>query len=121
VRSFEGVNARHIALGQFGDPFDIVVADLSFISLRLVLPALIPQICDGGHLILLIKPQFEVGKGQLGKKGIVKDRQLALSAADAICRAACDLGLGLQGLIECPIAGSDGNQEYLAEFIKQAM
>ena len=109
----EGINARSLTPEDFPHPFDLIVADLSFISLTLVLPALAPLLTSGGDLVCLVKPQFEVGAMKLGKGGIVRDAQ---SRADALMRvalgaAAC--GLKEMGRMTSPITGGDGNIEFL--------
>ena len=109
----EGVNARFLTPADAGGPFDMVVADLSFISLTLVLPALTPLLAPGGDMILLVKPQFEVGAERLGRGGIVRsetDRQDVLARVVA---SAAGLGLTERGHMDCPIAGEHGNREWL--------
>jgi len=121
VRSFEGINARSLRpeeIGARGLCFDIIVVDLSFISLALVLPALYPLLAPGGQLVLLIKPQFEVGRKGLGKRGLVTNATLREQAVEKVCTAAANLGLGQLGVMESPITGGDGNLEYLAAFVK---
>ncbi len=122
VSSFEGINARSLCLSDIGEDsdaaFEIIVADLSFISLTLVMPALHPLLVPGGKLVALIKPQFEVGRENLGKGGIVKNSALRKQAVASVCDAAVGLGLSMLGVIESPIAGGDGNHEILAVFSK---
>ncbi len=110
LRCIEGVNARELTLDDVGgEPFDLVVADLSFISLTLVLPAIAPL---GQQLLLLVKPQFELQPGQIGKGGLVKD-EASLPEVERKLRAACEaLGLTVRDYFECAIAGGDGNREY---------
>jgi 23S rRNA (cytidine1920-2'-O)/16S rRNA (cytidine1409-2'-O)-methyltransferase len=91
---------------------DLVVADLSFISLRLVLEPLRDSAAPGADFVLLVKPQFEVGRGGI-REGIVRDREARQDAVSGILWAAWDLGLRTAGLIASPIAGSAGNREYL--------
>ena len=92
--------------------FDLVVADLSFISLTLVLPALVPFLAPAGDMLLLVKPQFELQPGQVGKGGIVKDPAL-YAAAEARLRACCaGLGLAVISWFDSPISGGDGNREF---------
>ena len=109
----EGVNARSLTPGDFPHPFGIVVADLSFISLTLVLPALSPLLNGSGDLICLVKPQFEVGAGNLNKGGIVRDAQLREEALTRVVSAATACGLREQARMTSPITGADGNIEYL--------
>ncbi|MGH7812900.1 MAG: TlyA family RNA methyltransferase, partial [Candidatus Binataceae bacterium] len=93
---------------------DLATIDTSFISLRLVIPAVLQLIAPGAEIIALIKPQFEVGKGKVGKGGIVRDEALRRGAVDTIVEFAKSIGLGVAGTIESPIAGAAGNREYLA-------
>lgn len=109
----EGVNARNLTPTDFPHPFCLIVADLSFISLTLVLPALTPLLASGGDIICLVKPQFEVGAGKLGKGGLVREagaREDSLTRV-VLCASAC--GLIEQGRMTSPIAGGEGNVEFL--------
>jgi 23S rRNA (cytidine1920-2'-O)/16S rRNA (cytidine1409-2'-O)-methyltransferase len=111
----EGVNARYLRREDFSDEFDLVVMDVSFISARKVLPALVPLLgAREGRLILLIKPQFEVGRGEVGKGGIVTDAAQHARVVEEVNAAALDLGLNICGVIDSPIHGADGNREFLA-------
>ena len=92
----------------------LAVIDVSFISLRRVLPATVPHLATGGRIYALIKPQFEVGRERIGKGGIVRDAQARDDAVAAVLATAEDLGLDLLGTIESPITGTEGNIEYLA-------
>jgi 23S rRNA (cytidine1920-2'-O)/16S rRNA (cytidine1409-2'-O)-methyltransferase len=109
----EGVNARHLAPADFATAFDGAVVDVSFISLRIVLPAIAPLVAPGGWIVALVKPQFEVGKGEVGKGGIVRDEAQRQRALDEVTAAALALGLERVGAIESPIAGAEGNREFL--------
>ena len=109
----EGVNARHLARADFATAFDGAVVDVSFISLRIVLPAIAPLVAPGGWIVALVKPQFEVGKGEVGKGGIVRDEAQRQRALDEVTAAALALGLERVGAIESPIAGAEGNREFL--------
>lgn len=114
VVSLEGVNARDLAAGDLGAPVDAIVADVSFISLRLVLPPALALASPGAWGIFLVKPQFEVGRENLGKGGIVRDPALAeRTAADIATWLEQELGWRTTGLILSPIAGGDGNREFL--------
>lgn len=115
-----GTNIRHCTAEDLGGPFDLVVADLSFISLRLVLPVLATLIEPSGDLVLLIKPQFEVGRERLGKGGVVRVDADRLAALRGVLDAATDVGLGLRGLVASPIRGTTGNREYLGWFTSRA-
>lgn len=110
----EGVNARYLQPEDFAARFDLVVMDVSFISATKVLPALVPLLSERGRIILLIKPQFEVGRGEVGKGGIVTDAAQHARVVEEVNRAALDLGLETRGVIDSPIHGADGNREFLA-------
>ncbi len=110
----EGVNARHLSQTDFEERFDLVVMDVSFISATKVLPALVPLLKDEGRAVVLVKPQFEVGKGEVGKGGIVSDPAQHARVVEEVNAAARALGLRVGGVIESPITGADGNREFLA-------
>ncbi|MFF1574670.1 TlyA family RNA methyltransferase [Leifsonia sp. NPDC058292] len=118
LRSFEGVNARSLTAdvlaGLTGDTVrpGLVVGDLSFISLTQVLPALVATAAADADFVLLVKPQFEVGRTGI-KEGIVRDPVLRTEAVTSVLWAAHDLGVGTAGVVPSPIAGSQGNHEYL--------
>jgi 23S rRNA (cytidine1920-2'-O)/16S rRNA (cytidine1409-2'-O)-methyltransferase len=111
VRVVEGVNARYIRPEQVDPPFHLVTVDVSFISLRLVLPALVPLLAPRGRILALVKPQFEVGKGQVGKGGVVRDPALREQAIAQVAAFAETLGLSLQGRCPSPLPGPAGNLE----------
>jgi len=115
----EGVNARH--LGADDLPFNVGLAsiDVSFISLRLVVPALGPHLQPGAHLVCLVKPQFEAGRDQVGKGGIVRDEAVRRRVIDGTVAAIVGLGFELIGVVPSPIRGQKGNQEELAVFTLQ--
>ena len=92
--------------------FDVVTGDLSFISLTLVLPALVPLLAPGGHLLMLVKPQFELQPGQVGKGGIVRDASLYAVVEQRIRDCCAELGLEVQAWLDSPISGGDGNHEF---------
>ena len=110
----EGVNARYLEPKDFPQKFDLVVVDVSFISVTKVLPALIPLIRKSGAIITLIKPQFEVGRGEVGSGGIVRDKTKRSRAVEEVNEAAKALGLTVANVIESPIQGAEGNVEFLA-------
>jgi len=112
----EGVNARLLDPADVPGPFGLVTVDVSFISLRLVLPALVPVLAPDGDLVALVKPQFEAGRGQVGKGGVVRDPDVREAAIAAVLEAARELGLECRGRIASPIAGAAGNVEELAWF-----
>ena len=114
----EGVNARYLQSEDFGTKFDIAVMDVSFISATKVLPAIAPLLKDHACLIVLIKPQFEVGKGAVGRGGIVRDAEQRARVVEEVNRSATSLGLDNVGVIESPIHGAEGNVEFLALYEK---
>ncbi|MCU0291283.1 MAG: TlyA family RNA methyltransferase [Thermoanaerobaculaceae bacterium] len=116
VTVLEGVNARFLTPADLPGPFDLITVDVSFISLRLVLPALQPLLGAAGRLVALIKPQFEAGRGQVGRGGVVRDAAVREAAIAGVLVAADALGLRLLGRIASPIPGPAGNVEELAGF-----
>jgi 23S rRNA (cytidine1920-2'-O)/16S rRNA (cytidine1409-2'-O)-methyltransferase len=113
VEVHERLNARHMDGPTLGGPFDVVVADLSFITLRTVADALVAVGGDDADWVLLVKPQFEAGRGQVGKGGIVRDVTVRAEALHNVIRAFEGLGLGAVGVTDSPIAGAKGNREFL--------
>jgi 23S rRNA (cytidine1920-2'-O)/16S rRNA (cytidine1409-2'-O)-methyltransferase len=109
----ERLNARHLRPDALGEVVDVLVVDVSFISLGLVLPAVLPLLREGGHLVALVKPQFEVGKGQVGKGGVVRDEVVRAAAVARVHRQVEELGLHVLGLTDSPILGPAGNREAL--------
>ena len=116
----EGVNARHLQPQDFESSFDLAVMDVSFISATKILPAIVPLLTDSGRLILLIKPQFEVGRGEVGKGGIVRDPEKHARVIEEVNRSADELGWKVMKVIESPIRGAEGNVEFLALYQKMA-
>ena len=112
----EGVNARYLQPEDFPQRFDLAVIDVSFISATKVLPAIVPLIRAGGSIVTLIKPQFEVGRGEVGGGGIVRDAAKRAEAVETVNNSALELGLDLGGVIESPIQGAEGNVEFLAHY-----
>ena len=126
VRVLEGVNARHLvasqliaagaggtgAEGRFGSNFDLIVGDLSFISLTLVLPALRALLAPGGQCLMLVKPQFELQPAQIGKGGLVKDAASYADVEQRIRQACAELDLSVLAYFDSAIAGGDGNREF---------
>src|SRR5687767_3159445 len=110
----EGVNARYLQPEDFPHRFDLAVMDVSFISATKVLPAIIPLLVSGGAIITLIKPQFEVGRGEVGGGGVVRDPAKRARVVEEVNEAAGALGLEVVNVIESPIQGAEGNVEYLA-------
>lgn len=121
VENRENVNARYLSYGDFPKPPTFAVMDVSFISQTLILPSVADILKDGGTLITLIKPQFELDKAALGKSGVVKSQQHRQRAVDRVKACALFLGFTLFGCMESPIHGGDGNVEYLAVFTMNAM
>ena len=116
----EGINARYLQPDDFPIKFDLVVMDVSFISATKIMPAIVPLLKESGRLITLIKPQFEVGRGEVGKGGIVRDVEKHARVIEEVNSAAEQLGLQPKEVIESPIHGADGNVEFLALYDKRA-
>jgi 23S rRNA (cytidine1920-2'-O)/16S rRNA (cytidine1409-2'-O)-methyltransferase len=113
-------NVRTLTPADIGGPVDLVVADLSFISLPLVLPALIGCTTDQGELLLLVKPQFEVGRDAVGAGGVVREPELRASAIRGVADRASELGFGVRGVVASPLPGPAGNVEYLLWLARDA-
>jgi len=125
VVCIEGVNARELApdderIPDAAQGFDVLVGDVSFISLTLVLPGVVPLLKPGGTLLMLVKPQFELQPGQVGKGGIVRDASLYAVVEQRIRTALAELGLTVQVWLDSPIEGGDGNREFFVQAIKPA-
>ena len=125
VLCIEGVNARDLApdderIPDAAQGFDLLVGDVSFISLTLVLPGVVPLLKPGGHLLMLVKPQFELQPGQVGKGGIVRDASLYAVVEQRIRAALAELGLQIQAWLDSPIEGGDGNREFFVQALKPA-
>ncbi len=114
----EQTNARDLVPTDFETLFDLAVMDVSFISVTKVIPAILPLLVENGRLIVLIKPQFEVGRGEVGKGGIVRDSEKHERVVSEINGFATGLGLKVSGLIDSPILGAEGNKEFLALYAK---
>lgn len=114
----EGQNARDLAPEQFTEPLTIATIDVVFISLTKVLPALVACLADGAAIIALIKPQFEVGRGEVGKHGIVTDPTKHRRVLTEVARFAASLNLLPVDAIESPILGAEGNREFLMHLRK---
>jgi len=112
----EGVNARHLDTVDLPFTAALATVDVSFISLRLVVPALLPHLATKAWLVCLVKPQFEAGRHQVGKGGIVRDEAVRRQVIDDTVAALIELGLELVGTIPSPIRGQKGNLEELAVF-----
>ena len=105
-------NVRELSLDLVGEPVDVVVGDLSFISLALVLEPLVSVTAPDGDLALMVKPQFEVGKDRVGKGGVVRDLDLRAEAVDAVAAHAARLGWGARAVTPSPLPGPSGNVEF---------
>ena len=112
VRVYERTNVRTLTPEQIGGVCDLIVADLSFISLRLVLPALVTCLAPDGDLVPMVKPQFEVGKDRVGPGGVVRDPVLRADAVLDVAAHAAALGLGVVDVVASPLPGPSGNVEY---------
>jgi 23S rRNA (cytidine1920-2'-O)/16S rRNA (cytidine1409-2'-O)-methyltransferase len=116
VTVMEGVNARHLGPDDLPFRVDLVSIDVSFISLRLVVPAVLTHLEDGSRLVCLVKPQFEAGRDQVGSGGVVRDEGVRRTVIDRTVAALVELGLDLVGVVPSPIRGPKGNLEELAVF-----
>lgn len=108
----ERVNARYLRPADIGEPVDLAVCDVSFISVTLILPAIAPILQPSGEMVILVKPQFEVGREQVGKGGIVRDPELHRSACERVDSAVRQMSYQTD-IIESPILGAEGNKEFL--------
>jgi len=109
----EGLNARHLSPGDLPGPVDVVVVDVSFISLAQILPR-VPAVMRGdGDVVALVKPQFEAGRDEVGRKGIVRDPEIQARAVARVTAAAAEAGLRRVAMTPSPITGAEGNREFL--------
>lgn len=114
VVSMEKTNIRDVTHAEIPDPIDLIVCDASFVGLRLVLPAALALAAPGAHLAALIKPQFEVGRGRVGKGGIVREPELHAEVVETISSWLDEQpGWHVLGVTESPITGAEGNREFL--------
>lgn len=118
VRVLDRTNVRTLTPEAVDGPADAMVGDLSFISLRLVLPAIAGCLVDGADLLPMVKPQFEVGRERLGRGGVVRSAQLRAEAAIAVARHARELGLSFRDAVASPLPGPSGNVEYFLWLVK---
>jgi 23S rRNA (cytidine1920-2'-O)/16S rRNA (cytidine1409-2'-O)-methyltransferase len=109
----EHYNARHLQPGDFPEKVSLIVADVSFISLTLVLPPVTGVLTDGGMIIALIKPQFELSRAEVGGGGVVRDESSHRKAVEKIRDFAVNRGWRWAGVTDSPITGADGNKEFL--------
>ena len=112
VAVLDRTNVRDLDLELVGEPVDLVVGDLSFISLRLVLPALVGVCKPDADLVLMVKPQFEVGRDRVGSGGVVRDHEARADAVRSVAARAASLGLGVRGVVASSLPGPAGNVEY---------
>jgi 23S rRNA (cytidine1920-2'-O)/16S rRNA (cytidine1409-2'-O)-methyltransferase len=120
----EHVNARYLAetdLPEEWRRFDLVTVDVSFISLRFILPVIPSRLAADGDVIRLVKPQFEAGRGEVGKRGVVRDETVRQRVLQEVTAAARAVGLTLHGSTPSPIEGMEGNVEWLAHFRHTAL
>ncbi len=108
----EGINAREVKFDDIGERVDLITCDVSFISVTLILPAAVPLLRAGGRMVILIKPQFEAGKGQVGKGGIVRDPEIHQAVCRRVTERVREFGFET-GIMESPILGAEGNKEFL--------
>lgn len=109
----ERVNARRLQPGQLPGPVDLVTVDVSFISLRLILPVVPPLLAPGADVIALVKPQFEAGRKEVGRRGVIDDPAVQQRVVADVSRAAAEIGLETVAMTPSPITGAEGNQEFL--------
>lgn len=109
----EKCNARALRREDFGEAMDMVTVDVAFVSATLLLPALVPLLRPGGAMVILVKPQFEVGRARIGKRGVVRDEAARAAALARVRQAAEAVGLKPRGAIPSPILGGEGNREFL--------
>ncbi len=112
VTVMERTNIRNVQAQSVGAPFDLAVADVSFISLGLILPVLASLIGPSGDILVLVKPQFEAGKGRVGKRGVVRDPEVHRQVLESVVGAVADAGLVPRGAAWSPIKGPEGNIEF---------
>jgi 23S rRNA (cytidine1920-2'-O)/16S rRNA (cytidine1409-2'-O)-methyltransferase len=118
VVNMERTNIRYVKPEDIGESIDFASIDVSFISLKLVLPAVKELLAEGGEVIALIKPQFEAGRDKVGKKGVVREPEIHREVIEAVVYFAIEHGFNLKGLTFSPIKGPEGNIEYLAYLVK---
>lgn len=116
----ENVNARHLRGEDFNEQFDLIVMDVSFISVTKIFPALLPLLKEKGKIITLVKPQFEIAKGEVGPGGIVRDAETQERVVIKVNHKAEEAGLRVLDVIESPILGAEGNREFLVLYEKQS-
>lgn len=118
VSDMPGINARFLEASLFPEQPTLAVADVSFISLKLILPAVLPILGEHGRMITLIKPQFEAGRAAIGKHGIVSDPAIHRRVLKEISDFVLSLGWQVRAVIPSPVPGGDGNKEFLADIVR---
>jgi 23S rRNA (cytidine1920-2'-O)/16S rRNA (cytidine1409-2'-O)-methyltransferase len=118
VVRLDRVNIRTAPPDLLPERCGVAVIDVSFISLKLVLPAVLPHLREDGELVTLVKPQFEVGRGKVGKGGVVRDTEEQRGALRAVVEAAGRIGLSVAGWMESPLQGADGNREFFLHLVQ---
>ncbi|NTV54415.1 MAG: TlyA family RNA methyltransferase, partial [Syntrophaceae bacterium] len=116
---FERTNIRHFQGVGVEEPVDIATIDTSFISLRHVIPSVLRFVKDGGMILALVKPQFEVGRGEVGKKGVVRDPAVHLRVVGELAAFFVEQGLSVRGTCESPLTGPEGNKEFFIWAVKK--
>ena len=112
VTVHDGVNARYLSAADIGEKVDLAVCDVSFISVTMILPAIVPVLNRDAEMVILVKPQFELERGEVGKGGIVRDTELHRKACERVDRAVKEFAFETR-VIESPILGAEGNREFL--------
>jgi 23S rRNA (cytidine1920-2'-O)/16S rRNA (cytidine1409-2'-O)-methyltransferase len=120
VLVLEGVNARHLDPAQLPGPVAIVTIDVSFISLRLILPSVPPVLTPGADVVALVKPQFEAGRAEVGPGGLVRDPEVHARVVADVTAAAAGIGLVAVAMTPSPVTGASGNQEFLLHLRERA-
>jgi 23S rRNA (cytidine1920-2'-O)/16S rRNA (cytidine1409-2'-O)-methyltransferase len=118
VVNLERKNIRYLKAQEVGQKVDLVVIDTSFISVMKFLPNILPMMSDGGEIVALLKPQFEVGRGEIGKGGVVRERPKHQQVLDRISHFSGSIGLKVRGTMESPLLGANGNREFFIHLEK---
>ena len=118
VINFERTNIKNVTRENFSDELEFISIDVAFISLEKVLPVVYDLLKESGEVVALIKPQFEAGREQVGKKGVVKDRKIHAAVIEKILNFAAEFGFEIRGIDFSPVKGPEGNIEYLAYLAK---
>lgn len=119
VENRSGTTIRGLTAADIGGPVEVAVGDLSFISLRLVLAEVAGLLTDDGEAVLLIKPQFEVGRDRIGRRGVVGSTAARAAAIESVLARAAEVGLSVLGLTASPVRGGEGNHEYLVHLTRR--